>query len=102
MLGDCTVMAKRMNGTSDKTGQLLIREGLCVEHTADADGGGEDMHLSEFAGLRIHQKLRLVTAPVDVYSFPGDTFHSHTQCVGDVVGIDMLIEVMAKLGALIT
>ena len=71
MLGDCTVMAKRMNGTSDKTGQLLIREGLCVEHTADADGGGEDMHLSEFAGLRIHQKLRLVTAPVDVYSSLG-------------------------------
>ena len=94
-------MVQSMNGSSNKMGQLLIREDLCVEHAADADGGDEDMHLPEFAGLRIHQKLRLVTGPVDVHSLSGDPFHGHTQRTGAVVRIDIQLEVMAELGVLI-
>ena len=45
ILGDCTVIVQSMDGSGDEAGQLLVGEGLGVDHAADADGGDEDMYL---------------------------------------------------------
>ena len=45
ILGDCTVIVQSMDGSDDEAGQLLVGEGLGVDHAADADGGDEDMYL---------------------------------------------------------
>ena len=45
ILGDCTVIAQSMDGACNEIGQLLVGEGLGVDHAADADGGDEDMYL---------------------------------------------------------
>ena len=59
------------------------------------------MHLLQFSSLRIHQKLRLVPDPVDVYPLPRNPFHGHTERLGTMVGIQILVVVVAKLGVLV-
>lgn len=43
ILGNRTVIVQSMDGARNKIGQLLVGEGLGVDHAADADGGDEDM-----------------------------------------------------------
>ena len=45
ILGNRTVIVQSMDGARNKIGQLLVGEGLGVDHAADADGGDEDMYL---------------------------------------------------------
>lgn len=45
ILGNRTIVVQGMDGSGDKAGQLLVGEGLGVDHAADADGGDEDMYL---------------------------------------------------------
>ena len=101
ILGDCTIVVQSMDGACNEIGQLLVREGLGVDHAADADGGDEDMHLPQFAGLSVHQKLRLVADPVDVHPLSRNPLHGHTKALGSVVGADILVEIMAELGVLV-
>lgn len=102
ILGDCAVVVQGMDGSGDEAGQLLVGEGLGVDHAADTYGGDEDMHPSHLAGLRVHQQLRLVTDPVDIHPLAGNPFHRHTEALGAVMGGDILVEVVAKLGVLVT
>ena len=102
ILGDCAIIVQSMDGACNEIGQLLVREGLGVDHAADADGGDEDMHLPQFAGLSVHQKLRLVADPVDVHPLSRNPLHGHTKALGPMVGADILVEVMAELGVLVT
>ena len=101
IFGDCSVVVQSMDGAGDKARQLLVGEGLRIDHAADAYGGDEDMHLPQLAGLRVHQKLRLVTDPIDVHPLSGDAFHRHTEALRSVVGSDIPVEVMAELGVLV-
>ena len=101
ILGNCAVVVQRMDGTGDETGQLLVGERLGVDHAADTDSGDKDMDFKHFAGLGVHQKLRLVADPVDVHPLAGNPFHRHTEALGAVVGGDILVEVVAELGVLV-
>lgn len=101
ILWDCTVVVQSVDGTGDEAGQLLVKEGFRIEHAADAHGGDEDMHLPQLAGLRVHQKLRLVADPVDVHPLTRNPLHRHTEALGPVVGGDILVEVIAELCVLV-
>ncbi len=90
-----------MDGTGDETGQLFVGERLGVDHAADTDSGDKDMDFKHFAGLGVHQKLRLVADPVDVHPLAGNPFHRHAEALGAVVGGDILVEVVAKLSVLV-
>lgn len=95
------VVVQRMDGTGDETGQLLVGERLGVDHAADTDSGDKDMDFKHFAGLGVHQKLRLVTDPVDVHPLSRYPLHRHAEALGAVAGGDILIEVMTELGVLV-
>ena len=101
ILGNCAVVVQRMDGTGDETGQFLVGERLGVDHAADTDSGDKDMDFKHFAGLGVHQKLRLVADPVDVHPLAGNPFHRHAEALGAVVGGDILVEVVAELGVLV-
>lgn len=101
ILGNRTIVVQGMDGSGDEAGQLLVEEGLGVDHAADANGSDEDMHLPDFAGLGVHQKLRLVTDPVDVHPLSRDPLHCHAKALGPVVSADILVEIMAELGVLV-
>ena len=88
-----------MDGTDDEAGQLLVGECLGVDHTADADGGDEDMDFKHLAGLGVHQKLRLVADPVDIDPFSWYSLYRHAEALGAVMGGDIPVEVVAVLVA---
>ena len=60
------------------------------------------MYFLKFSGGCVKQKLRLVTYPVDIYLFAGDSFHNHADSIRTVILRNKAFKMLAELCVLVT
>ena len=77
VLWNCTIKRYCINCTLHEIRELFIKEAFGINKTAYTKSGGKDMHLFYFAGLSVNKQFRLITDPVNVHLFSGNTFNRH-------------------------